>query len=503
MTECRHDSPFSEDKMKLNLILAPLAGAVFLGLSTQAYAISAGCAAVNGLSAASAQYGPYYSLTNSPLDEGDVVTISGDSANATWEFSNGPAQDSIPSSPKYGISAGAFSYSFTVPAGGLPKLGIFDTNYTGPGTMRNLSLTCLGTTSGSPPVAGSIQADPQKAMEYVGSVLALETATIHSQKIGSVVRNRLAKPGSRSASQGTGSDSSVGATALQYAPAVTSGFALNAAASAVNAIANRALQEVSSDRFSVWSSIGFSRIEQSVTGGSFDGNILDFSVGGDYKFSDDFLAGASVLGSRSKLDLDFNDGSLRATEIGIAPYIGYNIANDLIFDASFGYSKLDYDLKRNAGAISGDIDARRLFVSAGLSGEAALGSVTFTPAIRTIYAREWQDSYVDSSGLSVGKNDFDLGKLTLSTEFSYDLEMGELPITTFIRMDGNWMYERPGSVVLATGDIYRADVLSADVTLGITTRQNGINASLEVSRTGLFGADFTSFGVKGTLSASF
>lgn len=472
-----------------------------VGLTSEAYAMSAGCTAVNGFSAASAYYGPYFAITTSPLDEGEVITVSGSSASATWEFSTGN-QDSIVGVPKYGISAGSFSYSFTVPAGGISQLGIFDTDYSGPGTISGLSLTCSGTSPGTP-TAGTIADDPQQAMEYVGSVLALETTTMHATKIGNVVRNRLGAHSSTASPSSSASGASSSSSALQYAPSASAGVAANMAAGVVNAMANNALEQISTDRFAFWSSIGFSHLEQSVKGGSFDGNILDFSFGGDYKFNEDFLVGLSVLGSRSDLDLDFNDGSLDATEIGIAPYIGYDIANSVIFDASVGYSKLSYDLTRNNGAISGDFDARRLFISAGLSGDVALGDVTFTPGIRTIYAHEWQDSYSDSSGLAVDKNDFDLGKLTVSSEFSYDFALGDVPVTSFIRIDGNWMYDRPDGVVLTTGDVYRPDALSADVTVGVSASKGGVSTSLEISKTGLFGADLSSFGVKGSLAVAF
>jgi hypothetical protein len=483
-----------------------LSSVFFLVASQAALAQSAGCLAIDGNSNASFSYAPYGSFASQPFDEGDVVTLTATNADTNWEWSTGN-QGSIPGSPVYQPGA-PVSESLTVPAGGLPSLGIYDTNLLGPGTMTNLSVSCTpanaapGVPPGAPGGGGAtIANDPVQAVRYVAPNLARSSTEAQIGAIGSAITRRFGQ-------RGTEEDASFVSAVMPLMYAASSGTAIsnsaaNSAAEIANAISGVALSGTADDQFAIWTSTDFSLINSTLSGSAFDGHSASLTIGGDVKLGDQFLAGLAISGIGADIDTDFNDGNLSSRGIGITPYFAYNIVDGLILDGAVGYTALNYGIQRGNGAISGEFDADRFYGTVGLSGTSNLGDFSVTPGLRALYINEGQDGYVDSLGTTVSNSDFDLGTLTASLNVSYRLDFGGTQIEPFVRVEGEWMFLQPEAVTLADGRSYQLSDLDGAIALGAAMSANGVSASLEVRQSDIFEDSMSATSVKASLAVSF
>ncbi len=351
-------------------VYAVAIGVVSVGLALvgggEAYALSAGCAAINGFTTGSAFYGPYYSLTTQPLDAGETVTLTASSADATWEFSTG-TQDSIPSSPKYPVSVGAVNVTFTIPSGGVSAFGIFDTNYTGPGTMTNLSITCTGVATGTPSDSTNLRS--------LQNGITKSAATISGQVVSTAVNGAIDDAFSG------------GGAPLGFSP---NGVSINFAA-APNSDVNRridtafgalAYADTSTEAphefapyrdWSAWLDLRGTGWQNDDTNVGATGGQFNLTGGIGRKLTPNLLIGVYSGYEYFKYDVRSVAGSMKGTGGSIGGYLGWRMRPTLRFDAMLGYTRMAYS--GTAGTASGSFNGNRLLLSSGLTGSYGLGAL--------------------------------------------------------------------------------------------------------------------------------
>ncbi len=138
----------------------------------------------------------------------------------------------------------------------------------------------------------------------------------------------------------------------------------------------------------------------------YDFNGWGFTGGVDYRFSDDFVAGASINYLDDNVDYDDNRGDMDATTWGVNAYGTYYMDNGLYVDGLIGYGPSDYDLRRIVsydvnGTVSSQIaksdpDSRMFNASIGAGYDFVDADTTITPLARLEYYSNRIDGFTES-----------------------------------------------------------------------------------------------------------
>ena len=144
----------------------------------------------------------------------------------------------------------------------------------------------------------------------------------------------------------------------------------------------------------VWALGGWNWLDSSKSGGKFDGSLSTAMVGMDKQIGNLILG---VAAGFEKLDLTtkYNGGNMLYDGWSITPYVAYSITKDLVADASFSYTWLDYTMKDTQAGVkySDDMSAERRVVSAGLTQYMPLDKLLLSGRLGTLYLNEHQGSY--------------------------------------------------------------------------------------------------------------
>ena len=171
----------------------------------------------------------------------------------------------------------------------------------------------------------------------------------------------------------------------------------------------------------------------------FDFDAWSVTLGADYRFRDNLIAGAALGYSKNDTDLDDNGGDLDTEGINLSLYGTYYQDSGLYLDGILTYGWNDYDQQRNIrydiGSVSVDQFAKSDFDgsqwSASFGGGYAIsrGALTFGPTARLEYLRTDVDGYrermsnpgADGGGWAVSIRDQDVSSFTsqLGGEVSY------------------------------------------------------------------------------------
>ena len=111
--------------------------------------------------------------------------------------------------------------------------------------------------------------------------------------------------------------------------------------------------------FGVWANFGNAWIKDDHQFENFHGIIATAVVGADYRVTDKFLVGLASGYEGARIDTPFNNGSLIANNVGIAPYVGYNFNQNYSVDATAGYAFLKYNMTRLSNSTSRTIARTR------------------------------------------------------------------------------------------------------------------------------------------------
>jgi len=126
-----------------------------------------------------------------------------------------------------------------------------------------------------------------------------------------------------------------------------------------------------------WVSAGWNNLNDTNAATRSDGNIFTGMVGADYAISDDLLTGFALSAEGLKIDSSYNGGNTTSRGIGVMPYVVYRIDNVFSVTGIAGYTRVDGDTKRTAGAVgtnvSGSFSGNRFMFAAVGSANYLLG----------------------------------------------------------------------------------------------------------------------------------
>ena len=108
-----------------------------------------------------------------------------------------------------------------------------------------------------------------------------------------------------------------------------------------------------------------------------------------------------IVAERLDSDTPYNEGRITSKGLGLSFGADYRLNDRFFLTSIFGLMKLDYELSRNKGAITGNFDARRGFID--LSGDYLLQSdpAEITLGLGLLYVHQKNNAYVESGGAAV------------------------------------------------------------------------------------------------------
>ena len=143
----------------------------------------------------------------------------------------------------------------------------------------------------------------------------------------------------------------------------------------------------------------------------YDLDEIGFTVGMDYIFSENFVAGIAV--SYSDTDLDFNStaGSSNYEKVSVLTFANYNFNDHFSLDGYLGWSDIDFDLKRNISypaavgggvavntSTSADAEANKVLAGLNLVYTLSYNALEISPLLRLDYSGTFIDGYTESGG---------------------------------------------------------------------------------------------------------
>ena len=257
--------------------------------------------------------------------------------------------------------------------------------------------------------------------------------------------------------------------------------------------------------FGIWVNGAATFVDYDRAGGAYSGHVLSLGGGADYQIDDGLLAGLALAYERGNIDTTFNTGDLISNGVSIAPYVGWQPLPDLTLDANAGISLLNYDTARSGGTVTAGYDALRVFGSVNASGSFRFEGLRLSPLAGVLYFQERQDPYTDSTGTAVAGQTVRLGRFSGGLEAGYTVMVYEaFGVEPYMRLEGEWDFVRPGSVILTTGEIVRPGQYGGSVAGGLNLFDgSGFTGNVEASLDSIGRADYDSLTLQGTLRFAF
>lgn len=144
----------------------------------------------------------------------------------------------------------------------------------------------------------------------------------------------------------------------------------------------------------VWALGGYNWLDSSKSGAKYDGSLMNAMVGADKQMGS-LLVGLGFGYENLDLTTKYNSGKMEYDGYSLVPYMSYSFSKDLVADASFSYTWLDYTMKDTQGGVSysDTMNANRMVTSAGLTQYMSFDKLLLSGRVGSLYLNEHQGSY--------------------------------------------------------------------------------------------------------------
>ena len=154
------------------------------------------------------------------------------------------------------------------------------------------------------------------------------------------------------------------------------------------------------------------------------GNVFNLWSGFDYRVRPNVIVGGVFGYERSDMDVATADDNMDADMGGDGfaggTYIGLKLQHNIIADASIVWMSLAYNTSTTFNQVrrTASFSAGRLMITSNVTGtwHSDNENWRFTPRMRIMWTKEWQDSYQDDSNVSVDQEAFAYGRVTFGPE---------------------------------------------------------------------------------------
>jgi outer membrane autotransporter protein len=314
----------------------------------------------------------------------------------------------------------------TVTAQGLLGTAVFTANVsTANGTTANGS-TADGTAS-SPPALGALAALPSFAL-----ISATQQTTNIGFRLGSLRRG------------GSAIEINLGGLSLSGAGAVAS-------AAAIESLFPAALADGLGRRVGIFINGKGDFGRQDAVGDEprLDFHTAGFTVGGDYRVTDQFIVGGAVGYLSAGSDVDSGAGSISAQGVSLSAFGTYYLGKAFYVDGIATYGWNFYDTERRSGpgtsgsTARGHPDGTQLALSLNAGTDFAFGALTAGPYGRLDYARVDIDKFREHGdpalAMQVSSQDAESLTTALGVQASYAVSTPWAVLLPTVR--GEWQHE--------------------------------------------------------------
>jgi len=164
------------------------------------------------------------------------------------------------------------------------------------------------------------------------------------------------------------------------------------------------------------------------------------TVGMDYFFSDQFVAGIAVDYADTDLDYNSNAGGSDYEGVSVITYGSFEAGNGFSLDGYLGWTGIDYDIQRNISMASqspagttlntvanANTEANKVLTGLNLAYNMNFNAIEFTPSLSLDYSGTYLDAYAESNvrglALRYDSQDIQSFKSNLGFNSSYSISM--------------------------------------------------------------------------------
>jgi Autotransporter beta-domain len=178
-----------------------------------------------------------------------------------------------------------------------------------------------------------------------------------------------------------------------------------------------------STRWNAWGALGQNQIGYSFQPLRSSGKI-NLAMGGvDYTFGNNVILGVAYTGDRTRVDTQFNNGSLGGNGYSVAPYIAVPFGRNWVFDASIGWGRNKISQVDNGTAgfsLTGNTTDARFFSSLAVSYAAQVGKLLWTGKGAYLFSEDKLSQFTQSNNVLVPSTTTRVAQLRLGGQLAYD-----------------------------------------------------------------------------------
>lgn len=216
-------------------------------------------------------------------------------------------------------------------------------------------------------------------------------------------------------------------------------------------------------RFGIWLLGSYSDIESNKLDADFDGDIVNFVGGADYRLTNKIIAGVAVSYEAVDVDTGFNNGTFENDGIGITPYVVFALNKNITFDINGSWTTLNNDTTRANNTIIGSFDSDRYTAGANLTFSHSVKKFFMSATAGFLYIKEDQDGFTESNGTVVAANEISIGQGRIGATVGYNA--GKWQPWVSLRAENEFW--APSDVVSGNGNVIANDTFGLVVGAGV------------------------------------
>ena len=176
-------------------------------------------------------------------------------------------------------------------------------------------------------------------------------------------------------------------------------------------------------RWNVWGALGQNQVAYSFNPARSSGNINLVLGGLDYTFNNQVVLGVALSDDRTRINTQFNNGSLNANGYAIAPYVAIPFGRNWLFDASLGWGENKISQADNAlggATVTGNTTSKRFFSSVAASYAANVGKMQWTGKATYLFSEDKLGQFTLSNNVAVASLTTRVAQVRLGGQLAYD-----------------------------------------------------------------------------------
>lgn len=431
--------------------------ATFVLASGERALASAGCTQFNGSLSGGLQTG--LTFGNGGFDAGDTLTLTITVADGLVATFRNLSTNTVLAGPT------SVGFTYVVPAATADTLGFTSTAGT---VLTNLAWSCTpGGGGGGGGGSSTAPTDSQKVRSLQAGITRA-TATVSGQTVSAQISGAISTAFGDGSNPVTASPNgmTINFAAEPQSDVVSRTDAAFSALAYAGSAYKAPRRQPSMDRdWSAWLDLrgtGWENNNANATNGS----QLNLTGGVGRKLTPDVLVGVYAGYENMKYTVAALGGEIKGSGGGVGSYLGWRMTPTLRFDASVGYTRVNYSAL--SGAASGSFDGDRVVASGALTGNHRLGAFRIEPSASIYALWEKQSAWIDSLGTAQADRSFSAGRTALGSKLIRPMAFGETTVSPYAGFYGDWRFASDNALPGGTPVVGIGNGWSGRATTGVS-----------------------------------